>query len=326
MNKKLVAYILSCIIIVSSFSNAFKVTANAEPAETLENTVAVDATSVPEDAQIAIDTQQLPVEQAMFDAKEVIAMDAKTGEILYAQNAYEALPPASMTKVMTALLTFEAIERGQIALDTPFEVSAPAISTLKYDASYAKPRMKQGEVFNVLELLMMTMLPSDCYACNVLAELIAGNKENFVAMMNQRALELGCTNTNFVNSHGYPADGHVTNAYSMALIAKEAMKYDMFKLIVSMPQAVIPATNMCGERLLENTNELIKPTPYYNPLVKGIKTGSSKAAGKCLVSYATLGDREIITVVMGAKEKTIDGVKIKQQFFETNRLISMLMQ
>ena len=93
-----------------------------------------------------------------------------------------------------------------------------------------------------------------------------------------------------------------------------------------MPQAVIPATNMCGERLLENTNELIKPTPYYNPLVKGIKTGSSKAAGKCLVTYATLGDREIITVVMGAKEKTIDGVKIKQQFFETNRLISMLMQ
>ena len=177
---------------------------------------------------------------------------------------------------------------------------------------------------NVLELLECVMLSSDCHACNVLAELVAGSVDNFIAMMNARAAALGCTETNFVNTSGYPDPNHYTNAYSLFLITKEAYHYPVFQVIAAMPAAVIPATNMAPERSLETTNALMKASEYYNPYASGVKTGSAQSSGLCLVGAAKKNDTTVITVVLGAGNNLMsDGTRLKQQFSETNKLIEM---
>lgn len=259
-----------------------------------------------------------------IDAKAALVGNADNGKLIYAQNAMDRLAPASTTKVLTALLVIEAIEAGQIALDTPVVVSKSASADVPKDASHVSPRLKEGEVMNVLSLLQCVMIKSDCHACNVLAELVDGNVDAFIARMNARAQMLGCTETNFVNAHGYPDENHYTNAYSLFLIVKEAMKHPIFQAIVAMPEVVIPATNLSSERKIESTNLLIKPTEYYNPYVLGGKTGTSSSSGSCFVSAARKGGKAVITVILGAKTSTMsDGTKLKQQFSETNKLIEM---
>lgn len=259
-----------------------------------------------------------------IDAKAALVGDAATGQLIYAQNAYDRLAPASTTKIMTVLLVMDAIAQGKIALDTPVMVSATALAGIPSDASHVSPRLKAGEVMNVLELLECVMLSSDCHACNVLAELVAGSVDNFIAMMNARAAALGCTETNFVNTSGYPDPNHYTNAYSLFLITKEAYRYPVFQVIAAMPAAVIPATNMAPERSQETTNALMKASEYYNPYAIGVKTGSAQSSGLCLVGAAKKNDTTVITVVLGAGNNLMsDGTGLKQQFSETNKLIEM---
>ena len=259
-----------------------------------------------------------------IDAKAALVGNADSGELIYTQNAMDRLAPASTTKILTALLVIEAIEAGQIALDTPVVVSASALAGVPKDASHVSPRLKEGEVMNVFTLLQCVLIKSDCHACNVLAELIDGSVDAFVARMNARAKILGCTETNFVNTSGYPDENHYTNAHSLFLITKEAMKHPIFQAIVAMPEAVIPATNLSGERKIENTNLLIRETEYYNPYVLGGKTGTSSSSGSCFVGVARNGKKTVITVILGAKTSTMsDGTKQKQQFSETNKLIQM---
>lgn len=259
-----------------------------------------------------------------IDAKAALVGDAATGQLIYAQNAYDRLAPASTTKIMTVLLVMDAIAQGKIALDTPVMVSSTALAGIPSDASHVSPRLKAGEVMNVLELLECVMLSSDCHACNVLAELVAGSVDNFIAMMNARAAALGCTETNFVNTSGYPDPNHYTNAYSLFLITKEAYHYPVFQVIAAMPAAVIPATNMAPERSQETTNALMKASEYYNPYAIGVKTGSAQSSGLCLVGAAKKNDTTVITVVLGAGNNLMsDGTRLKQQFSETNKLIEM---
>lgn len=258
------------------------------------------------------------------DAKAALVGDADSGALIYAQNANSRLAPASTTKIMTALLVMEAIAAGQLSLDTPIVVSPTALAGIPYDASHVKPRLKAGEVMNVLTLLQAVMMVSDCHACNVLAEVVAGSVDHFVAMMNERAVALGCTETNFVNTSGYPEDNHYSNAYSLFLITKEAMKYPIFQSIIAMTEVTIPATNLSKERKLETTNALITNSEYYNPYAIGGKTGSARASGLCFVSAARNDKKTVITVVLGAATNTMsDGTKQKQQFAETNKLIEI---
>lgn len=259
-----------------------------------------------------------------IDAKAALVGNADTGELIYTQNAMERLAPASTTKIMTALLVIEAIEAGQIALDTPVIVSKSALADVPRDASHVSPRLKEGEVMNVLNLLQCVLIKSDCHVCNVLAELVDGNVETFVARMNARAGMLGCTETNFVNTSGYPAENHYTNAYSLFQITREAMKHPIFQAIVAMPEVVIPATNLSKERKFESTNLLIKATEYYNPHVLGGKTGTATASGSCFVGAARKDGKTVITVILGAATRTMsDGTIQKQQFSETNKLIQI---
>lgn len=258
------------------------------------------------------------------DAKAALVGNAGTGEMIYMQNALDRLAPASTTKIMTVLLTLEAIKEGRLTLDTPVVVSASALAGIPNDASHVAPRLKAGEVMNVLSLLECTMIKSDCHACNVLAEAVAGSVSNFVALMNQRAAALGCIDTNFVNTSGYPDEHHYTNAFSLFLIASEAMKYDIYRNIILMTAVDIPATNLSGVRHIETTNELIKAGEYYNPFVLGGKTGSSSSSGLCLVTAAMKDDQYVISVVLGAGTNTMcNGKRVKQQFSETNKLLNI---
>lgn len=260
-----------------------------------------------------------------IDAREALVGDTADDSFFYGLDIYTPVPPASTTKIMTALLVLEAIARGELSLDTPIQASAASLGGLPSDASHVTPKIKSGEVLTVRQLLECVMIKSDCYACNILAIAVAGSVPNFVARMNSRAAELGCINTNFVNTSGYPEKNHYSNAYSLYLITKQALLYPVFEEIVSSAKITIPATNLCAERSLVNTNELLsKGSPYYNADVFGVKTGSCKSAGLCLVAAAHINGHTVITVILGGSKNTMtDGSNVKLQFYETNRLFEI---
>lgn len=270
----------------------------------------------------SVGTQEHRIDR--IDAKAALVGDADNGELIYAQNVSDRLAPASTTKILTALLVMEAVESGQIAWDTPVMVSQTALAGIPYDASHVNPKLKVGEVMNVYDLLQCVLIRSDCHACNVLGEMLSGSVDAFVARMNERAQMLGCTDTNFVNTSGYPDDNHYTNAYSLFLITREAMKRPVFQEIIAKTEIVIPATNLSLERKLENTNALIIESEYYNPNVLGGKTGSSISSGLCLVTAARNGGKNVITVILGAETITMpDGTRKKLHFSETNKLVEI---
>ena len=236
------------------------------------------------------------------DAAAAILIDADTGEILYEQEAHTRRYPASITKVMTALLVLEAVGRNALSLDQIVTASANLHTGIGAGGSTAD--LKEGESLSVLDLLYSILLPSANEACNVLAEATAGTIPAFVAQMNQRAAELGMEDTHFANTHGYHDQDHYTTAYDIALLCQEVMKYPTFREIVSSTRHTLPATNEHESRTLHNTNALISTwyvREYYYSKATGIKTGSTPEAGYCLASSATQGQRDLIAVVMGGK-------------------------
>ncbi len=260
-----------------------------------------------------------------YDAKAALVANATTGKLIYSQGALDKLEPASTTKIMTALLTVEAIEAGLISADTPVMVSNTAVASLPRDASHVSPRLAPGEVLTVSQLLTAVMVSSDCQACNVLAEVVAGSVPNFVALMNARAAQIGCVNTNFTNPSGYPDKNMYTNAVSLYLITQTAIAHPLFNQYFGQASAVLPATNMCpAPRTLINTDALMIPTSaYYNPAVIGSKTGTANRAGQCLVTVASSQGKKVITVVLGAKNRfMVDGNTVSMRYYETNRLIN----
>lgn len=245
------------------------------------------------------------------------------GEVLYAQNAYDKMYPASITKVMTALLVIEAIERGELALDQVITVSGDLYNGVGADSSTANISM--GEEMSVYDLLMCTLVKSANEACNALAVAVAGDVDEFVVMMNQRARELGMENSNFANTHGYHNDNHYTTAWDIYLMCSAALEHDLFAEFVSTRSYTVPATNMSEERVLYNTNGLISTyyvTGYFYEYAIGIKTGSTGEAGLCLASAATKDGTTLISVVLGAASITNDdGTTDRQQFSESSRLL-----
>lgn len=261
-----------------------------------------------------------------FDVASALVVNASNGKLIYSQGATDKLEPASTTKILTALLVVEAIEAGQISLDTPVMVSSTAVASLPSDASHMNPKLQAGEILNVSQLLSAVMVSSDCQACNVLAEVVAGSVPNFVALMNLRAAQLGCTNSNFTNPSGYPDKKMYTNAYSLYLITANAISHPIFNQYFVQTSAIIPATNLYpAPRTLVNTDALMLPeSGYYNPYVIGGKTGTANRAGQCLVTVASQSGKTIITVVLGGRNRTMfDGNTISMRYYETNRLINL---
>ena len=234
------------------------------------------------------------------ESKSCLLMEKTTGQVLYAVNEHEPLEPASVTKVMTILLTMEAIDSGSLSYDDTVTASAYACSM-----GGSQIWLKENEQMTVEDMLKAVCVVSANDASVALAEHLAGSAEAFVEQMNQRAAELGMADTHFVNPTGLPAKGHVTSAHDIALMSRE--------LILNHPD-IRRFTTIWMDSLrdgafgLSNTNKLIR----FYPGATGLKTGSTDAALYCLSATAERDGMELISVVMGAPTSTqrFEGAKV----------------
>ena len=251
-------------------------------------------------------------------------LDANHGDLLYDMKANERAYPASITKVMTALLVVEAISYGQLSPDTVATVSSSAVQGIP--SEYVTGAFKAGEEISIENLLYCMLLESDCDASNILAEAVDGTVPDFVAHMNRKAGELDCQGTHFTNTYGLHDEDHYSTAYDLALIMQAALEYDLFRTVIKTPSHKVPATNLSGERFFYNKNALISNLYYegyvYDKCIGG-KTGTTDDAGRCLVAAAEDGDELLISVVLGSGPMQVPGdEKLKQgQFRESRRLL-----
>lgn len=253
-----------------------------------------------------------------------VLLDANHGEILYDMKASERAYPASITKVMTALLVMEAIEGGQLSLGTVVTVSETAVQSIPVE--YVVGGFKAGEQVTIEQLLYCMMLESDCDASNILAEAVDGTVSDFVAHMNRKAGELDCQGTHFTNTYGLHDENHYSTAYDITLWMKAALEYDEFRTIIKTAQYTVPATNLSGERFFYNKNALISNlyySGYYYDKCIGGKTGTTDDAGRCLVAAAEDGDELLISAVLGSGPMEVSGKEQLQQgqFRESTRLL-----
>lgn len=254
--KKLISYLLVSVLIIAPFS---------------VSTAAVNESGI------------------KVEAKSAVLMDASTGEVLYSFNENEKLYPASVTKIMPLLLFMEALDSGKISLTDVVTASPTAASK-----GGSQIWLKEGETMTVDELLRATAIASANDACTALGEHIAGSEVGFVKMMNDRAKELGMTNTNFVNCSGLDDDTteHLTTAYDIALMSKELLSHERIKTYTT----VWMDSLRNGETQLVNTNKLVR---FYSGTT-GLKTGTTTKAGYCLSASAEREGLHLIAVVMGA--------------------------
>ena len=218
-------------------------------------------------------------------AKSVILMEPHTLTVLYESNSDEKLSPASITKIMSLLLVMEALDRGDITLETVVTASEHACSM-----GGSQIWLEPNETMTVHELLKATVIASANDACVALGELISGSEEGFVALMNARAKELGCNNTNFINCTGLDAEGHLTSAYDVAIMSSELIKHPLIKDY----STVWMDSLRNGESELVNTNKLVR---FYKGAT-GLKTGTTSTAGYCLSATAQRDGMELVAVVM----------------------------
>lgn len=235
-------------------------------------------------------------------SESAVLIDAESGTILAQKDADKKMYPASLTKIMTAILAIEMGELSDVITvdeDTPYEIEGSHIA------------LEPGEILTLKDLLYALMLPSSNDAASVIAKHYGGNLESFVKMMNAKAKELGAYNTNFTNPHGLHDDNHYTTAADLALITRYAMKNDIFRKIVATTKYEIQTTNKKDEpRYFTSLNKLIYNTSYnqiyvdgmyispYYEYATGVKTGYTPQAGNCLVASAKKDGTELIAVMM----------------------------
>ncbi len=233
------------------------------------------------------------VEAAEYNAKSYILMEASTGLVMLEENADEALPPASVTKIMTLLLIMEAVAEGRIGWEDK-------VQTSEYAASMGGSQvfLEPGEEMTVSEMVKCVVVASANDAAVALAEAVYGSEEAFVKRMNERAAELGMTNTVFLNTNGLDddADGHVTSARDIAIMSRELITKHPKILEYS---SIWMDTIRGGAFGLTNTNRLIR---FYNG-ANGLKTGSTSKAKFCISATAERGGMQLIAVVMASPSR-----------------------
>lgn len=252
----------------------------------------------------------------------MLLVDANTGKPVFEKNARERMYPASLTKIMTALLVLEAVDGGRLALDQPVTATESAMEGLAADGSSAG--IQAGETMTVENLLYCMLVVSANEACNILAEQVSGSVDAFVEDMNEKAAALGCEDTHFANTTGLHDSQHYTTAWDLYRITAEAMKHDDFLRISDTARVTIPATNLSEERKLYTTNYLIdtwRSLGYIYSNAHGIKTGSTDEAGHCLVSSASEGSLSFVSVALGGPRETLaDGEIRTYSFYDTRAL------
>ncbi|HHW42711.1 MAG TPA: D-alanyl-D-alanine carboxypeptidase [Desulfotomaculum sp.] len=221
-------------------------------------------------------------------ADAAVLMDAATGQVLYAKNPHQPRPPASTTKILTALLALEGGRLDQVVTVSP-EAAAVGESSM---------HLFPGEKMTLEQLLYGALLRSGNDACVAIAEHIAGNVNNFVWLMNRKARELGARHTHFVNPNGLPAAGHLSTAYDLALLTRYALRNHNFQRMVATRYHGFGVPHY-GEYHLHNTNRLL----WSYRGADGVKTGTTSAAGMCLVASASRDGRQLITVVLHSDDR-----------------------
>ncbi|WP_455138917.1 D-alanyl-D-alanine carboxypeptidase family protein [Thermophilibacter sp.] len=230
-------------------------------------------------------------------ASRALLVDRTTGLVLLEQNADERACPASITKVMTALLVLESVDD----LDEEVTVQESDLERITWEDSVAG--LRPGETYTVRDLLACLLIPSGNDASYVLARYVGGGDWHaFVDRMNERAAELGCTGTHFANPCGMDEDGHYTTARDIATFFEAALAHPEFVQIAGSATWDLPATSEQPARTLETTDGLIDPESpvYYPDTIRASKTGTTLNAGRCLVSEATRDGMDLVAVVLGA--------------------------
>ncbi len=236
-----------------------------------------------------------------ISARSAVLMEAQTGKILYAQNESEALPPASVTKVMTLLLVMEAIRDGKITWTDSVTVSEHA-AQMGGSQIFLEP----GESMSVTDMVKSVVIASANDAAVALAEHIAGSEEAFVAAMNRRAELLGMTSTHFENTNGLDdsVENHVTSAKDIALMSRALIAFPEILEFSSTWMDTIRD----GAFTLTNTNRLVR----FYPGATGLKTGSTAKAKFCISATAERGGVSLIAVIMGAETRDIRNAEAKK--------------
>ncbi|MDR2657949.1 MAG: D-alanyl-D-alanine carboxypeptidase [Oscillospiraceae bacterium] len=247
---------------------------------------------------------------ALSSAKAAYVLDMTTGRTLFSWNADEKLPMASTTKVMTALL---ALERGDLS-------SIVTASRNAYGIPGTSIYLAIGERLTLHDMLYGLMLASGNDAAVAIAEHIGGSVDGFLAMMNERAGQIGAFNTRFNSPNGLPVSDHYTTAYDLARIARVAMRIPTFREIVSTQRATIPWMDHDYDRVLTNKNRLL--SEYEG--ATGIKTGFTNAAGRCLVFGAKRGDMEILGVVLNCSDWFDEAERLMNMCFGQYTMTKML--
>ena len=240
----------------------------------------------------ALALEELP----MIEASAYIAVETGSNTVLFEHNADEQLYPASVTKLLTALVACDHLNLDDVIVVTPEDVEG------LYEQG-SSVFLKNGEEVTFENMLKYLLVASGNDAANAIARTVGGSKEGFAEMMNQKAIELGCTGTEFTNPTGLPDDTHKTTARDIYLIAMEVLENPLLVEICGTAKLIFPATNLHDETTFYSTNYLIstaKDDRYFYEGATGMKTGWTGAAGMCLVATAERNDLNILTVVLGA--------------------------
>ena len=226
-------------------------------------------------------------DELTLDAPSALLMEKQTGTVLFAKDEHTPREPASVTKVMTLLLTMEAVDSGALSYDDAVTGSAHAASM-----GGSQIWLKEGEQMRVEDLIKAVCVVSGNDAAVALGEHLAGSEEAFVARMNERAKELGMNDTHFVNCTGLPAEGHVTSAYDIALMSRELILHhpDIRRFTTIWMDSLRD-----GQSMLVNTNKLVR----FYPGATGLKTGSTDSAKYCISATAEKDGMELIAVILG---------------------------
>ncbi|MBQ7885591.1 MAG: D-alanyl-D-alanine carboxypeptidase [Clostridia bacterium] len=299
MSRRLLALLLSAALLITGLApTAYAAQADPETEENVWKVPELSPNAIPWDEK-----HPELLDPSMLYAQSAILIEASTGEVLFEKNADEIMYPASTTKIMTCYI---ALNMADLENDL-VTISQNAIDLVP--PTYATIPVSAGEEVMMQDLIAATLVRSGNEGANAIAEYLSGSVENFAALMNQTAAMLGCSqDTNFTNPSGAHDENHYTTVRDMAIIARTAMKNDLFREIVRQNTYAMPATDGVNgghpQRTLVGGTHILDPeNDYYYPDAIGVKTGFTNPAGYCFVGAAKRGGIELISVIFYSSKR-----------------------
>lgn len=320
--KKFLAFCLTVCLLTALSAPVFAIPPEEAKAEARKNEI-IEETQDKEEAEETEEAEGTEDDGSIFASPvgAALLIETTTDTELYAMNADEQKYPASLTKIVTCMLALEHSD-----LNETVTVSETALDGfVAGDGTMNLDHLQVGEEIRMEDLLYFLMLESANEACVVVAEHIAGSVDAFVAMMNEKARELGCTGTNFVNPHGLHDENHYTTARDISKLVRKALENDTFRAITSTASYTFPATNKREAQVIYTTNQLIHKemagNNFYYSKASGVKTGFTTPAGRCLVATASNENINLLSIVLQAQTlENEHGIWVYRSFPETINL------